>query len=1657
MSGNEEKDPSSHMLGNVFDDPPTNAAQPGKDAGSSSSSLPPGASRLSNVSLFDVSLSSLTSPPTLEHSDPTAYQEWKGKFKQWALSVGVWDLVNTSALQMSQQAVDFLAPHGYSPKQAGLKFRALHQRVWGALCSAINGAMGSSLPNSIEAEQKKAGPGPFLEYNANYLWTQIKNTFEKKAGGACLTVLEELMRLSYDRKESPLQLRQRFEALIHKWNIIENDVIKAGERISEGMKYGFLVRALPRSLDTVVQAVTATHSFPTAELLFQALQRNHEVAPGRASAASTGNQSALAFDEEPQEPEQPIAMPFQQPPTRGRPGPRRPGRPRPKPGTDPDPRDGGAREVAFTFLDGAVDSLPLSDADSEDDPYYLPEDELASPLAHILAANADPVLDQVLNTRASELILDSAASKHVVFNANLLEKVQDIEPFHLFAATGHHTTVRKQGQIRLNEEVLIANVCHVPRATHNLASLAVLLDAGAEVTKITKEAIHIRRAWPQIKLNVTLKFIRVPGSSCWKLKLPDSLRKKIEGKPVGGFIRRPLKDPDASAAPPQQALQPQRNRTIPKQIGQQSQTASKALEHVYACLAAEDAAPPHPLEECIESDDSRNIDTILAFHQKETDLARLWHARLGHQNIAILSRMNRLYNLGIPKQRLTALTQCVCDACILAKGRRARIGKTADPKWAATETMDCLHVDLFGPVSSYDGRHKNRVATTLGGNLYGLVMVEAASRTVHVELLKSKDEAADRIIQLIEQWQVQTRKKLKRFHSDGGGEFINDYLTDWLRQNGTRLTYTTANTPQHNGIVERMNGVLMESARAMLVHCAAPLSLWGEAINYAAFIHNNTPQPSIQDQIPYSVLFGRHYEPNKMRTFGCDAFEYLDESVRGKFQPRFRRGIFVGYDATQNGFRVLNPDTRRLIVSRNVKMLENSFKLVRSNVEERDYEALERLIIVPDFGGTAPSQLDAISSQPAPHSSQLAAESAESAPAQPAPEPPAPVDEAEADFADPDPEAKYDDALEQQMPAPSAIPATIPLIDLPSEPAPLAQAMRVSKEAKELHQASQHWFKPSITVPPRKPVGFNSATYSSGIGSVKIVESEPSVSRSGRVSNPIQKKRFFAFIDWDPDALVMLAALVFGGVPTEPKTYKQAIAAPDCKNWEAAMAEELASLERLGTWTVVPESSIPNGQQPITAKWVFKLKLDSNNNPTRYKARLVARGFQQTEGVDYDETFAPVVKLKSLKLILSIAAAQDLEIKQMDFDTAFLNADLSHDVYMRLPEGSNYPPGTVCKLLKSIYGLKQAGHDWHVILRDLLTSLGYEQLQCDRCVFIKRTEGDRMIILPLYVDDTLSVYHRQDEPIWLADKAAIAARYAIKDLGDCEWILNMKLTRDRTVPTITLSQEAYIKRMLEAFRHHQSKPLATPSPDADLFAPPAGCDMTPLDKREQTRYQSIVGSLLYAALTTRPDISFAVNELGRFNAQATQFHMQAAHHVLRYLAGTINLGLTFGLHGSPTDIKPEIYTDSSWANDLETRRSTSGMVVKFSGNIVSWSSRKQKTVAISSTEAEYMAASEATCEALWLRTWIREVFRTDVPVTIYCDNQSAIALAKNDTFHQRTKHIDIRYHLIREHVASGAIQLKFVPTDKQEADILTKRLDSGIAFARQRSRLMTTV
>jgi hypothetical protein len=297
----------------------------------------------------------------------------------------------------------------------------------------------------------------------------------------------------------------------------------------------------------------------------------------------------------------------------------------------------------------------------------------------------------------------------------------------------------------------------------------------------------------------------------------------------------------------------------------------------------------------------------------------------------------------------------------------------------------------------------------------------------------------------------------------------------------------------------------------------------------------------------------------------------------------------------------------------------------------------------------------------------------------------------------------------------------------------------------------------------------------------------------------------------------------------EPKTYRQAVKHPESNKWMQAMEEEYESLVKRNVWTLV---KLPNGSKAIKSRWVFKVKLDNENKPDRYKARIVAKGFQQIHGIDYNETFAPVVKFKSIKMFLSLVSKFNLELKQLDFETAFLNADLAETVYMEQPDGfRNGESNMVWKLNKALYGLKQSPHEWNQDLHNYLISLNYIQLKCDTCVYIKRTTNNRLIILCIYVDDTIVAFSKADESIWLADKHSIANKYSIKDLGNCNSILNMEVKHDRSNGTITLSQEAYINRVLQQHNMVECKTATNPEIVADLFRPPTGSDCNPVNRR----------------------------------------------------------------------------------------------------------------------------------------------------------------------------------------------------------------------------------
>ena len=483
------------------------------------------------------------------------------------------------------------------------------------------------------------------------------------------------------------------------------------------------------------------------------------------------------------------------------------------------------------------------------------------------------------------------------------------------------------------------------------------------------------------------------------------------------------------------------------------------------------------------------------------------------------------------------------------------------------------------------------------------------------------------------------------------------------------------------------------------------------------------------------------------------------------------------------------------------------------------------------------------------------------------------------------------------------------------------------------------------------------------------------------------------------------------------------------------MAEEKQSLDDNCTWKIVNN---PEHRKVLGGKWVFKHKRAVNGEIIRYKARWVVRGFEQKEGIDYNETFASVVKPMSYKAIFAVAAALGLYVEQMDVKTAFLYGDINEEIYVEQPNGLDQIPGKVCLLKKALYGLKQSPHIWYNTLAEFLKGLGFHQLSSDLGVFTWEN-----YYMAIYVDDLLLVGPKKPEIEKV--KQSLNKRFKMTDLGPCSYYLGMSVRRDLVNWALFLGQRAYLDKVIRDFGMAECKPVSLPmDPNIKLQAMPADYEPPPADLHW---YASCIGSLMYAMLGTRPDIAFAVSTLSRYMAKPGPEHITAAKQVLRYLKGSINLELTFR-----GDLRSLIgYTDADWAGDIDTRRSTSGYLFNIGSGSISWSSKRQPTVSLSSCEAEYQGQTQATKEAMWLRRLLNELVDQGEPnvTIIYGDNQGALALAKNPTQHGRTKHIDIQHHFVREKQAAGEVDLRYVPTAEQLADGLTKALP-GEAFRRFR-------
>jgi hypothetical protein len=498
----------------------------------------------------------------------------------------------------------------------------------------------------------------------------------------------------------------------------------------------------------------------------------------------------------------------------------------------------------------------------------------------------------------------------------------------------------------------------------------------------------------------------------------------------------------------------------------------------------------------------------------------------------------------------------------------------------------------------------------------------------------------------------------------------------------------------------------------------------------------------------------------------------------------------------------------------------------------------------------------------------------------------------------------------------------------------------------------------------------------------------------------------------------------------EPECYDEACQVEDSSKWELAMKDEMKSLISNKTWEL---AELPVGKKALHNKWVYRVK-EEHNGSKRHKARLVVKGFQQKEGIDYTDIFSPVVKLNTIRSVLSIVAAEGLHLEQLDVKTAFLHGDLDEEIYMQQPEGFSVKEKEklVCRLTKSLYGLKQAPRQWYKKFDGFMQRHGYNKCNADHCCYFKRFESSYIILL-LYVDDMLVAGPDMDEIQML--KKQLSREFDMKDLGAAKQILGMRINRDKQKGTLQLSQEEYIDRILKRFNMSNAKPVSTPL--ASHFR--LSKDQSPKTEEEKdfmakVPYASAIGSLMYAMVCTRPDIAHAVGAVSRFMTNPGKQHWEAVKWILRYLRGTTDRCLCF----RRGELKLQGFVDADFAAEVDHRRSTTGYVFTVGTTAVSWISQIQKIVALSTTEAEYIAVTEASKEMIWLQGLLAEMGFKQEKNVLHSDSQSAIHLAKNSAFHSRTKHIGLRYHFVRSLLEDGVLTLEKIQGSKNPADMLTK-------------------
>eukprot|EP00795_Rhopilema_esculentum_P014459 gene14460-biopygen4243 len=918
------------------------------------------------------------------------------------------------------------------------------------------------------------------------------------------------------------------------------------------------------------------------------------------------------------------------------------------------------------------------------------------------------------------------------------------------------------------------------------------------------------------------------------------------------------------------------------------------------------------------------------------DSLQLWHQRFGHlgvKNLKTLQDEELVEGLKFNDSK----DMQFCEACV--EGKQTRNSFPKGQATHATELLEIVHSDVCGPMQT----------TSLGGHRYFITFIDDKSRFTAIYFVKNKDEVLQKFKEFEAMATNITGQRIKNLRSDNGGEYSSKEFNDFLTLKGISKQRSVPRTPEQNGVAERMNRTIQETARSMLHAAKLTNDFWGEAVATAVILRNRSPTKAVKDMTPYESFYGIKPDVAHLKVFGCDAYMHIPKELTKKFDSRSRKCIFVGYSLYRKAYRLFDPRTKKLYESRDVVFVENEFRgrIQHQTVETKKIDSTVKPVFKSD-------------------EEQL--------------------------------ETEYDERV----------------VDLETDE---NNRNAESQDAEDLQE-------------PR---------------------------RSNRTRKPPERDGFITGDWWEFEE--SLNADTLNENTEEPTTIQEALNSSAKVKWKEALDSKYTSLIKNRAWNLV---ELPKGRKPVGCRWVFKIKHDANGAVERYKARLVAKGYSQEEGIDYEETFSPVARYTSIRSVLAIANQLDLELHQMDVQTAFLNGELEEEIYMLQPEGykEKGKENFVCKLNKSIYGLKQASRCWFKTMDAYMKNNDYEQCQADSCLYVKRV-GAEFIIIALYVDDMLLAC--SSKQLLQNEKEALQKRFCMKDLGEARYCLGIQI--ERTLDwgiQFDGSKEEGVQLSGFVDADWGGNVNGRKSQSGYMFTICGGVVSWASKKQTSVALSSTEAEYVAACLATKEavwlrsllaDLNFtqeeptvvqednqgaiAMSKNPKFHARTK--HIDIKHHFIREKVenGTLDWGIQFD--GSKEEgVQLSGFVDADWGGNVNGRKSQSGYMFTICGGVVSWASKKQTSVALSSTEAEYVAACLATKEAVWLRSLLADLnFTQEEPTVVQEDNQGAIAMSKNPKFHARTKHIDIKHHFIREKVENVICPVYaceiYVTTDNKDA------------------------